>query len=129
MWQQHKKLTAYLKRIERTVNNLGDVHIELYREDRASFSDAVLRIRLRFQNQYLLEISEAVYIEDEKIAHRRYRYHFQDARNRLLFRYDNAPHFPDLDTFPHHKHLPDAVIASKKPVVAEVIREARGFMG
>nr|WP_253881088.1 MULTISPECIES: DUF6516 family protein [Microcystis] len=34
-----------------------------------------------------------------------YRYHFQDEQNNLVFRYDSTPHFPNLSTFPHHKHL------------------------
>jgi Family of unknown function (DUF6516) len=42
-----------------------------------------------------------------------YRYHFQDAQNNLIFRYDSTPHFPELHSFPHHKHLPDQVIACK----------------
>jgi hypothetical protein len=33
-----------------------------------------------------------------------YRVHLQDRSNQCVFRYDNAPHFPALPTFPHHKH-------------------------
>jgi hypothetical protein len=28
----------------------------------------------------------------------------QNVAGELLFRYDNAPHFPQLSTAPHHKH-------------------------
>ena len=27
----------------------------------------------------------------------------------LIRRYDNAPHFPELDNFPHRMHYPDLV--------------------
>jgi hypothetical protein len=35
----------------------------------------------------------------------KYRHHWQDRHSRLLKRWDNAPHYPAIDTFPHH--LPD----------------------
>jgi len=104
MWPE--MLSDYLRQIEQTVNNLDNVQIEQYREERISPTDAVLRIRIRFSNRYLLELNEAVYLEDGQIRHRKYRYHFQDAKNVLVFRYDSAPHFPDLRTFPHHKLHP-----------------------
>ncbi|MFQ5632806.1 MAG: DUF6516 family protein [bacterium] len=42
----------------------------------------------------------------------------------LTFRYDAAPHFSALHSFPHHKHLPDKVIAAEKPSVIDAIQEA-----
>lgn len=53
-----------------------------------------------------------------------HRYHFMNANNALIFRYDNAPHHDHIDTFPHHKHLPDHVTASLAPDFAEVFAEA-----
>jgi len=46
-----------------------------------------------------------------------YRYPCQDKRNHLTFRYDSTPHFPDLASLLHHKHLSDDVIACEKPDV------------
>lgn len=54
----------------------------------------------------------------------KYRYHFMDAGNQLLFRYDNAPHHPRMATFPHHKHLPTGVTDSPAPRFAEILAEA-----
>ena len=34
-----------------------------------------------------------------------YKFHYQDADGNLVFRYDNAPHYPYLSTFPAHKHV------------------------
>jgi len=53
----------------------------------------------------------------------KYRYHFMDASNQLLFRYDNAPHHPGVAAFPHHKHLPGGVTDSLAPKFAEVLAE------
>ena len=57
-----------------------------------------------------------------------YSFHLQDARGRLVFRYDNAPHHRELPTFPHHKHVQfgagrPRLITHQQPSLAEVIRE------
>jgi len=33
-----------------------------------------------------------------------YSYHWADANQELIARWDNAPHFPDLPGFPDHMH-------------------------
>jgi hypothetical protein len=72
-----------------------------------------------------LEINEAIIVENGALKTLGYRYHFQRAGNELVFRYDNTPHFPDLPSFPHHKHLRDAVVASSKPDLLDVLQEAK----
>jgi hypothetical protein len=64
---------------------------------------------------------------DEKITAIDYRYHFQDEQNNLIFRYDNTPHFPDLSSFPHHKHLGDRVVACEQPDISQVIQDVMSF--
>jgi len=53
----------------------------------------------------------------------KYRYHFMDAGNQLVFRYDNAPHHPKIATFPHHKHRPTGVTDSLAPRFEQVLVE------
>ena len=36
-----------------------------------------------------------------------YSYHWQDSENKLLVRWDNAPHHKLIETFPHHMHNPN----------------------
>ncbi len=45
-------------------------------------------------------------------------------QNNLVFRYDNTPHYPDLTSFPHHKHLQNNVIVADEPFIINVIEEA-----
>ena len=120
----HEKLAAYLELIEKTIDGLENVDIEHYSEERISQSDVILSIRIRFSSHALLELNEAVFVENDSLKHRKYRYHFQNGQHRLVFRYDSAPHFPELPTFPHHKHLPNATIASTKPSIIAAIKEA-----
>ena len=42
----------------------------------------------------------------------------------LIFRYDSTHHFPDIETFPYHKHLPTTVVSTEKPDFFGVLDEA-----
>ncbi|MFY7998749.1 MAG: toxin-antitoxin system TumE family protein [Candidatus Kapaibacteriota bacterium] len=54
---------------------------------------------------------------------RKYSFHYQDADNTLIFRYDNEAHHKHLPTFPFHKHTPFGVIASPEVLLDEVLKE------
>ena len=120
----HETISHYLREVEATLGETEDAYTELYEEEILASDRVNLRIRLRFYNGHLLELNESITFEGE-VRHLRYRYHFQDKEKNLVFRYDNTPHFPNLKSFPHHKHLKDEVIATDKPPVVRVIREAR----
>ena len=117
------KLSDYLSDVESTIYSRQDCHIEKYEEEVLSPNRANLLIRVRFSNGSLLELNEAITIENLSLKYLSYRYHFQDKTNKLLFRYDNTPHFPKLITFPHHKHLADKVVPVKQPSLTAVIAE------
>ncbi len=52
-----------------------------------------------------------------------YAYHYQDREGQLKFRYDNAPHRPDLG-FSDHKHLSDgSIVESSTPDISDVVDE------
>lgn len=57
-----------------------------------------------------------------------YSYHYQNNKKELIFRYDNAEHHPEISTYPHHKHLLDTVVSSKKPSFKETIDEILLFL-
>lgn len=45
--------------------------------------------------------------KDDEIIRPTYRFHFMDSADKRIFRYDNAPHHPEVPTYPHHKHIRD----------------------
>ena len=120
----HSLLSQYLEDIEAAVKELKGAYIEHYSEEILNPYRINLRIRIRFVGGHLLEFNEAVIINNERINHLSYRYHFQDKQNKLVFRYDNAPHFPTLENFPHHKHLSNKVDSTKKTSIVKAIQEA-----
>lgn len=124
----HELLETYLSKVEETVITLP-AYVEHYTEEILTADRANLAFRLRFYHGGLLEVSEAIVVDAGVLQTLGYRYHCQNASNGLLFRYDDTPHFPDLPTFPHHKHLPDTVIAHGKPSLLAVLQEAAQFRG
>ena len=120
----HSLLAEYLKTVEAALGALHEAYVEHYLEELLTPVRANLRIRVRFENGRLLEINEAMVVDGTILKHLDYRYHCQDADNRLVFRYDSTPHFPDLPTFPHHKHLPESILATERPEVSRVLTEA-----
>lgn len=122
-------LSRYLRDVETAVRKLEGAYIERYEEEILAVNRVNLRIRVRFQTGHMLEVNEAVIGEADHLRHLGYRYHFQDRQNNLVFRYDNTPHFPQLETYPHHKHLYDTVIPFDHPSIIEVIEEAGSLAG
>ncbi|XGB38823.1 MAG: DUF6516 family protein [Cyanobacteria bacterium LVE1205-1] len=123
-----KILQDYFNQIEQLLRNFTNTYVEEFKINSLTSERANLRLKVRFAFKYLLAVSEIIVVVDNQISYIDYRYHFQDAQNNLIFRYDSTPHFPELHSFPHHKHLPDQVIACKKPHLAEVLTEAEELL-
>ena len=82
----HELLASYLDKVERAVRQCRPAYVEHYVEEVLTPRRVNLRIRIRFASALLLEISEAVVIEDDRLVPLDYRYHCQDGSNRLVFR-------------------------------------------
>ena len=123
-----KILSNYLDRVEREIVRCNKAYIENYDEEVLSSSRVNLRLRLRFSQNHLLEINEAILVQCNSLKFLDYRYHFQDADNQLNFRYDSTPHFPNLPNFPYHKHLSNDVVSADKPDIALVIMEVKEIL-
>lgn len=124
----HECLEHYLAEVGQAIEGLTGAYVERYQEEIVTPERINLKIRVRFVSGQLLEVNEAVMVENVRPIHLDYRYHCQDAKNRLLFRYDSTPHFPGLSNFPHHKHTPDSVTGVEKPPLVELIREIENIL-
>jgi hypothetical protein len=81
----HRLIETYLTTIETVVEQLPDIQIDRYLEEALTPDRLNLRIRIRFPNGNLLEISEAIQVVAENIVWLDYRYHYQNAQNQLIF--------------------------------------------
>lgn len=88
---------------------------------------ATIDARVRYWDASLLRFFEELVEEGFRLRKLEYVYHYQQADGELIFRYDNAPHYPSISTFPHHKHVGDGVEErvhpSQPPQLADVLKE------
>lgn len=61
--------------------------------------------------------------ESSIMGKNKYSYHWQDAQNKLIVRWDNAPHHPRISSFPHHRHEGGGVHESPRVSIDEVLLE------
>ncbi len=73
--------------------------------ERASGSRGYFRARLTLVNGDFLEVSEYFLAGPDRCSTLEYRHQWMDrTKQRLIRRWDNARHFPELANFPHHIH-------------------------
>lgn len=118
-----KSVEDYFDDVRQLIDHTPEADIERYEEQILSENRGVLRIRLRFPDKALLEISEAIVIVAGEPRWIAYRYHYQGPSAELVFRYDNAPHRPEISTHPDHKHSGDQILASPHPTIEQVLLE------
>ena len=84
-----------------------------------------LRAHAILSDNSQLEFSEFVeQSAKEEIQLATYSYHWSDEKDNLIRRWDNTPHFPKLEIFPHHIHLSeDNVIPGELTNIFTVLDE------
>ena len=86
--------------------------------------EGYIRIKAELTNGDTLEAFEFVTLDNDEIKLQTYRFHWQDKNGRLIKRWDNAPHHPELENFPHHYHIPDEPAKPFRLInVKEILKE------
>jgi len=75
-----------------------------------------------FQDRSALHFREYLDSIASHVSKLMYSYHYQDADQQLIFRYDNARHQPPLPV-QEHKHVGETIAASQAPTLIEVLTE------
>ena len=83
-----------------------------------------LRAIAHLKGGYILHINESL-----GRGYRNYSYHIQKS-NRMVRRWDNAPHWPAMKTFPHHLHMgeEDRPIECKEIFIDDVLIEMKAII-
>jgi hypothetical protein len=89
----------------------------------------LFRVRVSFWNDSYLTIDEVIDTVAGYPEILRYSYTYI-KEDKYIFCYDNAPHYPNLPTFPDHKHIGSNEIpqASEKPALGQVFKEIEQFL-
>ena len=123
------RLRSYLDRPFDLIHSRDEIRVEQLRiEETLPDRQAALDGRLRFLDGSLLEFAETITVRGVVLVKSEYAYHFQTADSRLIFRYDNAPHHPELSGFPEHKHEGERITSSPAPDLGQVLRQIDGYL-
>jgi len=76
-----------------------------------------LRVEIGLIDKSVLHVRETII--EENI--RKYSYHWQNDRGKLIVRWDNAPDW-EVETFPHHKHIGDGIESSYERTLEQVLK-------
>lgn len=129
------QLNRYLDLLTSIVDSRRDAELEhLVVDSIVPDQKVLIEGRLRFWDGSLLKFVEVVQQRGAIVGKLEYAYHYQNAFDRLVFRYDNAPHHREISTFPHHKHSageggkPELIEPAMAPHLREVLREIERFL-
>jgi len=68
-------------------------------------------------------------LKEDSLARIVYWFHYAKPNGQLVFRYDNAPHYPGIPTHPHHKYIADGtIVPSTEKSLPEVLEEVKTLM-
>ena len=97
-----RSVQEYFDLIAKLVEYSGAESVEMeFDEDQQG---GTIEGALYFRDGSRLEFTETVTIERYRPVKLFYIYQYISGEE-AIFRYDNAPHHPDLPTFPHHRHV------------------------
>jgi hypothetical protein len=86
--------------------------------------NGLIRCRIFFWDESYLDLYEVISTEQGYPVKIHYAYTYLRG-GQQVYRYDNAPHHPQILTHPHHKHfgLEETVVASSEPNLTQVLAE------
>lgn len=124
------KIADYFSGIERSLRRTKGAKISAQITSLASDDyNGLLRCRVLFWDESYLDVYEVVNTELGYPVKIHYAYTYI-AGGKRVFRYDNAPHHPEIDTHPHHKHIGerDKISAAEEPTLSQVLSEIQDIL-
>jgi hypothetical protein len=77
--------------------------LNILREDTQG-NKGLWRYRLTLHDRSLMEMFEFFEIESDRVTVIKYSFHWQEEDGKLIKRWDNAAHHPEIETYPDHVH-------------------------
>ena len=79
---------------------------------------------LRFKSQLTFTNDSNPFIKEYIFENkeRKYAYHWADTSGNLICRWDNSNHWPEISTFPHHKHTGNEVLELNSERIPRCLR-------
>jgi hypothetical protein len=119
------KIADYFSGIERSLRRIKGAQISGQITSLASDDhNGLLRCRVSFWDESYLDVYEVVNTELGYPVKIHYSYTYMAGEKRV-FRYDNAPHHPEIKTHPHHKHIGDRekLSPAEEPALSQIVED------
>lgn len=120
-------ITDYFTEFERTIHSSSFVVSSDIEKRKVNDFFGIIEGIIVFEKGKL-DVLEVVRELNGNFNKKKYKYHFRNLDNEMVFRYDNMPHHKHLDNFPHHKHLPTGLLSSQQPSFEKVMFEIELFL-
>ena len=115
--------------IEKAIKNDPFVVFSDFNRIHTSSVTVYIKGVIKFIDGTSLCIFQHARIKEKYLIITDYRFHYMNKENMVVFRYDSAPHNPEIRTFPHHKHTSSGIEPSPKmPKIAEILDEIRSYI-
>jgi hypothetical protein len=115
-------IDEHLDEIEKIIKGDPLVILSDFQRIYTSQNTAYIKAKVRFIDNSFLSIFHHVHDENGLFGFD-YRYHYMDSKNTMIFRYDNAPHHPEVQSSPHHKHTSSGIKESEMPNIKDILSE------
>jgi len=116
------RVKSYFAQLRKLIADCPVVASWQCEEDVRTATLGSFKARISFVDGSFLDFREFVDTSTRPVLRYSYSYHYQ-KNEQMIFRYDNAPHHPELLGFPHHKHIADSTLESQPPSMKELFAE------
>jgi len=121
-------ISEYFSQFRGTLNRFPFCNLIQIEEDIRSETEGFIKGKVVFYDSSSLSFREYCTIKDITVNKLSYSFHYRKG-DELVFRYDNAPHFPNLSTFPDHKHLSEKEVQpSSPPTIEKILTEIQSYL-
>ena len=123
-------LDAYFDRSLDVLLTAGGISFERRPHIPLGENTALFRAALTFPGPSFLHIRLEATVTDDTPIVSEYRFHYMDASNTTIFRYDNSDFHPGLPHEPHHKHEgpSERVIGCPQPSISAIRDEIVAYL-
>lgn len=119
-------IEEYFFDVERAIQEFPDVVSVTLKKRIYNIKQGYISSVIMFNDGGRLEFAE---VKDADVKSKiKYRYQYMDNGQNMMFRYDNAPHHPEVSTFPHHLHKGDEVNGCIEPSIGEILLTISGML-
>lgn len=118
---------AYYASVQKAILNAPHVIHSEISFDEVSEEECYIRGTLTLTGGYELHIAEYVITQPE-IKRLKYRFHLQSADEKMIARWDNAAHHPEIKSHPDHLHVGENLKASPPMNIPDVLMAVLPFL-